>query len=86
MCERQGLMFLKLFFPCPDKLESHPSPFNPLILYHSHTQKAHFSGSLDLLNAMEDFKIYLELQVQLAVVEVIPLCLRTVTFTSFDIY
>lgn len=49
VCERTrgvDVESLKLFSPCPDRSESLPSPFNPLMLHHthSHTNKTHFSG------------------------------------------
>ncbi|MED6231604.1 hypothetical protein ATANTOWER_032771 [Ataeniobius toweri] len=30
---------LKLFSPCPNRLEARPSPFNPLMLHHTLTHK-----------------------------------------------
>lgn len=78
---------LKLFLPCPNRLEARPSPFNPLMLHHSLTHKQ--STLIRLLRTHlthSRFKIHLELHAQLAIVEVVPLCLRTVPFLSFHIY
>lgn len=72
---------LKLFSSCPDRLESHPTPFNPLMLHHMITHKQNTLIRL-LWTHLTTRHNHLEVYAQLAVAEVKSLCVRANTWSS----